>query len=191
MRRQVTWRKNDDSDDAGCWRDSSCRSHCAAGAWAQTPAPGWNPDSFQKPSDAELQKTLTPQQYNVTQHEGTEPPFHNEYWDNKHAGIYVDVVSGEPLFSSLDKFDSGTGWPSFTKPLEPDNIHTKTDYQLFGARTEVRSAHADSHLGHVFDDGPPPTGQRYCMNSAALRFIPVDKLKEEGYAQYLPLFEKH
>jgi peptide-methionine (R)-S-oxide reductase len=163
----------------------------AAGAVAQAPAKGWNPDSFYKPSDAELQQTLTKQQYNVTQHEATESPFHNEYWDNKHDGIYVDVVSGEPLFSSLDKYDSGTGWPSFIKPLVPDDIRTKTDYKLFGPRTEVRSAHADSHLGHVFDDGPPPTGKRYCMNSAALRFIPVDKLKEEGYAQYLPLFEKH
>ena len=164
--------------------------------WAQnatttsTQAKGWNVDTFHRPSDKELKQKLTPEQYQVTQHEGTEPPFRNAYWDNHEAGIYVDVVSGEPLFSSLDKYDSGTGWPSFTKPLEPDNIHTKTDRHLFVARTEVRSAHADSHLGHVFDDGPKPTGLRYCMNSASLRFIPVSKLNEEGYGQYLPLFEK-
>jgi peptide-methionine (R)-S-oxide reductase len=144
---------------------------------------------FRKPSDDELKKTLTPLQYKVTQHEGTERPFQNEYWDNHEAGIYVDVVSGEPLFSSLDKFDSGTGWPSFTKPLEPENVTTKTDRTLFMERTEVRSANADSHLGHLFDDGPKPTGLRYCMNSASMRFIPVAKLAEEGYGQYLPLFE--
>ena len=144
---------------------------------------------FRKPTDDELKKTLSPLQYKVTQHEGTERPFQNEYWDNHEAGIYVDVVSGEPLFSSLDKFDSGTGWPSFTKPLEPSNVTTRTDRSLFMERTEVRSAHADSHLGHLFDDGPQPTGMRYCMNSASMRFIPVAKLAEEGYAQYLPLFE--
>ena len=147
-------------------------------------------NDFKKPSDAELKKALTPVQYQVTQHEGTERPFQNEYWNNHEAGIYVDIVSGEPLFSSLDKYDSGTGWPSFTKPLEPTNVKTKTDRSLFMERTEVRSAHADSHLGHLFDDGPKPTGQRYCMNSASMRFIPVDKLVAEGYGQYLPLFEK-
>src|SRR5688572_16010411 len=128
---------------------------------------------FRKPSDDELKKTLSPLQYKVTQHEGTERPFQNEYWDNHEAGIYVDVVSGEPLFSSLDKCDSGTGWPSFTKPLEPANVTTTTDRSLFMERTEVRSTHADSHLGHLFDDGPQPTGMRYCMNSASMRFIPV------------------
>ena len=143
---------------------------------------------FKKPSDADLKKTLSPVQYQVTQHEATERAFQNEYWDNHEAGIYIDVVSGEPLFSSLDKFDSGTGWPSFTKPLEPANVKTKTDRSLFMERVEVRSSHADSHLGHLFDDGPQPTGQRYCMNSASMRFIPVAKLAEEGYGQYLPLF---
>ena len=145
---------------------------------------------FKKPSDSELKKELTPLQYQVTQHEATERPFQNEYWNNHEAGIYVDVVSGEPLFSSLDKYESGTGWPSFTKPLEPKNVKTKTDRSLLMERTEVRSTHADSHLGHLFDDGPQPTGLRYCMNSASMRFIPVAKLAEEGYGQYLALFEK-
>ena len=146
------------------------------------------PRPFVKPTDAELRSRLTAEQYQVTQHEGTERAYRNEYWDNHEAGIYVDVVSGEALFSSLDKFESGTGWPSFTKPLEPANVRTKSDRQFFMTRTEVRSAAADSHLGHVFDDGPKPTGLRYCMNSASLRFIAADKLEAEGYGQYVALF---
>ena len=154
-----------------------------------TSTKGHSMTDYKKPADGELKKKLTPTQYEVTQHEATERPFQNEYWNNHEAGIYVDVVSGEPLFSSLDKYESGTGWPSFTKPLVPENVKTKTDRSLFMTRTEVRSAHADSHLGHLFDDGPAPTGQRYCMNSASMRFIPVSKLAEEGYGEYLHLFE--
>ena len=141
------------------------------------------------PNDTELQRTLTKDQYRVTRECGTETPFQNAYWDNHRAGIYVDIITGEPLFSSLDKFDSGTGWPSFTKPISKDKVVEKRDSSHGMERTEVRSSKSDSHLGHVFGDGPAPTGQRFCVNSAAMRFIPVEKLKEEGYGQYLALFQ--
>ena len=184
---------------AGLWLAACSRSERVWAAQAAAPAAptsarattGKEPwMSFTKPADEELRDALSPLQYQVTQHEGTEPPFRNEYWDNKREGIYVDVVSGEPLFSSREKYDSGTGWPSFWAPLEPANVTERVDRKLFVTRTEVRSKHGDSHLGHVFPDGPRPTGLRYCMNSAAMRFIPVEKLEEEGYGQYLAHFRQ-
>ncbi len=151
----------------------------------------WDSKGFKKPTDEELKKKLNSMEYDVTQHAGTEPPFQNKYFHNEEPGIYVDAVSGEPLFSSLDKYDSGTGWPSFTKPLDSKNIVTKSDKQIFAERTEVRSKLANSHLGHVFDDGPKDKGGlRYCMNSAALRFVPVKDLEKEGYGEFVELFSK-
>jgi methionine-R-sulfoxide reductase len=160
----------------------------AAAALALSADPTWRDATYKVPDQAALKQKLTPGQYHITQEAGTEPPFQNAYWDNHEAGIYVDVVSGEPLFSSLDKFDSGTGWPSFTRPIEKDRVRTHVDRSFGMSRVEVLSGKAGSHLGHVFEDGPPPTGLRYCINSASLRFVPRDQLAAQGYAEYAKAF---
>ncbi|HEY4102780.1 MAG TPA: peptide-methionine (R)-S-oxide reductase MsrB [Polyangiaceae bacterium] len=173
---------------AGCHHgEGTATSANAEPRAAVAPASG-SAAAYSKPPEAELEQRLTPLQYDVTQHAGTEAPFHNQFWDNHEPGLYVDVVTGEPLFSSTDKFDSGTGWPSFTKPVDPNRVLTHEDSTLGMSRTEVRSKSGNSHLGHLFDDGPAPTGQRYCINSAALRFIAVRDLEKAGYGAYLPLF---